>query len=264
MSGPDTKTIKRLFAVSGNRCAFPTCQSELVDAGTGKVIGKICHIKGSRPGSPRYDPQQSESERHGYDNLLLLCPLHHDVVDSDPESYTVERLSEIKSRYEALHAGGSEPSDEIANQFITNIGNVVIQHGSFILSKNQMGGQVAHAIVNIGRQPRRVTKAAADKLVSDLSNLPSEKVDVVSLMGDAESFELATVLENILKRAGWESQGVSQALFSGVPKGVVVETPTEKPSVQILGNWLIKAGLKPEGVLKPGALMVKLIVGAAP
>lgn len=263
MSGPDTKTIKRLFAVSGNRCAFPKCQSTLVDTDTGKVTGRICHIRGFRPGSSRYDPQQSEAERHGYENLLLMCPSHHDVVDSDPESYTVERLGEIKSRHEALYAGGSEPSDEIANQFIMNIGNVTIQQGSFIISKNQMGGQVAHSIVNIGRQPRRVTRAVADKLISDLSNLPSEKVDVVSLMGDAESFEFAIVLEDILKRAGWESPGVSQALFTGVPKGVIIETPTEKPSVQALGNWLLKVGLKPEGVLKPGSPMVKVIVSAA-
>lgn len=263
MSEPHIKTIKRLFAVSGNRCDFPKCQSTLVDADTGKVTGKICHIKGSRPGSARYDPQQGDEERHGYDNLLLMCPIHHDVVDSDAESYTVERLREIKSRHEALYAGGSEPSDEIANQFIMNIGNVTIQHGSFILSKNQMGGQVAHSIVNIGKQPRRVTKAAATKLISDLSNLPGEKVDVVSLMGDTESFELAAILEDILKQAGWQSSGVSQALFTGVPKGVIIETPIDKPSVQILGNWLMKVGLKPEGFLKPGTPMVKIIVGTA-
>jgi len=51
-------------------------------------------------------------------------------------------------------------------------------------------------------KPRQVTQAAAIKLISDLSNLPSEKVDVVSLMSDPESFDLAVVLEDILKQAG--------------------------------------------------------------
>ena len=144
-----------------------------------------------------------------------------------------------------------------------NMGNVTIQHGSFIVTKNQMGGQVAPSIVNVGKQPRRVSNAAATKLISDLSNLPSEKVDVVSLMGDAESIELASILESILKQAGWQSSGVSQAVFTGVPKGMIIEIPAEKPSVQILGNWLMKVGLKSEGFLKPGASMVKIIVGTA-
>ena len=73
-------------------------------------------------------------------------------------------------------------------------------------------------------KPRQVTQAAATKLISDLSNLPSEKVDVVSLMSDPESFDLAVVLEDIPKQAGWQSSGVSQVLFYGMPKGVIIET----------------------------------------
>jgi len=56
---------------------------------------------------------------------------------------------------------------------------------------------------------------------------------------------------------------VSQVLFSGMPKGVIIETPTEKSSVQILGDWLVEVGLNPKGVLKSGALMVNIIVGTA-
>jgi len=41
----------------------------------------FCHIKGNKPGSKRHDPNQSETERQGFANLLLMCPIHHDVID---------------------------------------------------------------------------------------------------------------------------------------------------------------------------------------
>jgi len=118
MAGPSVATVKRLFAVSGNRCAFPGCALPLVDEASGKVTGRICNIKADSPGGPRYDPEQSEEERHGFANLVLMCPLHHDVIDSDVETYTVENLLEIKARHEARYAGGAEPSDDVARQFL--------------------------------------------------------------------------------------------------------------------------------------------------
>ena len=119
-SSPRQKTIKRIFAVSGNKCYFPNCNTPLVDKGIGTVIGEICHIKGKKSESTRYDPYQSDEERHGFDNLVLMCPLHHKVIDDDSDSYTVSRLKEIKVEHEKIHAGGMEPSDEIVNQFILN------------------------------------------------------------------------------------------------------------------------------------------------
>jgi len=118
MAGPSVANVKRLFAVSGNRCTFPGCAQPLVDEASGRVTGRVCHIKAESPGGPRYDPEQSEEERHGFANLVLMCPLHHDVIDSDIEKYTMERLLEIKARHEARYAGGAEPSDDVARQFV--------------------------------------------------------------------------------------------------------------------------------------------------
>jgi len=118
MAGPSVATVKRLFAVSGNRCAFPGCALPLVDEASGKVTGRICHIKADSPGGQRYDPEQHNRERHGFANLVLMCPLHHDVIDSDGETYTVERLLEIKARHEARYTGGAQPSDDVARQFL--------------------------------------------------------------------------------------------------------------------------------------------------
>lgn len=264
MTSPSLKTIKRLFAVSGNRCAFPKCEISLIDNLSGKVTGKICHIKAKNPGGPRYDPTQSDKERNAFENLLLMCPIHHDVADADPESYTVSRLKDIKTKHETMYSGGDEPSDDIAKQFLLNITSSTISNGSIIFTQHQMGGQVAHSIVNVGQQPRGVSQAAANALISELRKYPGENFEITALMGDAETVNLAQILETILKHAGWSSSsGISQSLFSGLLRGVIIETAVEKPSLNILLNWLGQVGLKPQGFLKPDSKLTKIIVGTS-
>jgi hypothetical protein len=149
MNEPSRPTIKRLFAVSGNRCAFPSCKMPLVDQASGKVTGRICHIKARSAGGPRYDPLQTDEERHAYDNLLMMCPIHHDVIDTDVDSYTVERLQRMKAQHESQHEGGSEPSEQVVEKLLINSNTVV--DGSIITVLSQSGGQIAHSITNIDR-----------------------------------------------------------------------------------------------------------------
>jgi len=64
MSSPSTKTIKRLYALSSNYCAFPQCSLQLIDYKSGSVLAEICHIKARSPGGPRFDPLQTEEQRN--------------------------------------------------------------------------------------------------------------------------------------------------------------------------------------------------------
>lgn len=98
ISGPTESTVKRLFALSGNKCAFPSCNTKAIDGTT--VLGRVCHIKASRPGGKRFDAAQSSTERHGFDNLILLCPTDHAKIDDDDATYTVEVLIAMKQRHE--------------------------------------------------------------------------------------------------------------------------------------------------------------------
>ena len=154
MDSPSVSTIKHLFALSGNQCAFPKCPLPLVDDMTGKVTGRICHIKARSVGGPRFDPTQNSEQRHDFSNLLLLCPIHHDVIDSDLEAYTVERLT-IKSEHERTGSGTRETSDEIAQKLIM----VTFKEFSPVVtfSQNQHGGQTANQINNLVLQPDAAT-----------------------------------------------------------------------------------------------------------
>jgi hypothetical protein len=149
IKGPEVKTIKRLFAVSGNQCAFTGCKTTLVDP-SGKVTGRICHVKGRNPGAKRYDETQTSRERHGFANLLLMCPIHHDVIDDDEVTYTVARLTEMKSAHESRFAAGAEPSDEMAQGFLVHLDmSTTVVQSATVASQGQSGGQTAHTIINI-------------------------------------------------------------------------------------------------------------------
>ncbi len=96
---PSIKTLKRLFALSCNRCAFPDCDLPIVE-NTGTVTGIVCHIKARNKRGPRYDPAQTEEERHGFENLVLMCARHSKQIDSEPNRFTVETLLDIKEIHE--------------------------------------------------------------------------------------------------------------------------------------------------------------------
>lgn len=140
-TGPTQPIIKRLFAHSGNRCAYPRCQVALIQGET--VAGEICHIRAAKPGGPRYDPKQTPEQRHDYDNLILLCPTHHTVIDDDLESYTVERLLKMKADHEQrVTLMTNEQAAHATQLFI----------GQSVTSINQSGGLTART-VNITVHP---------------------------------------------------------------------------------------------------------------
>jgi hypothetical protein len=112
MREPSRPTVKRLFALSGNRCAFPKCGVPVVDPPSGSVLVEICHIQGENPGAARFDASQTDEERQAFENLILLCGIHHKVIDDDQESYTVERLRQIKTQQEAKLASSPATADD--------------------------------------------------------------------------------------------------------------------------------------------------------
>lgn len=116
MAEPTEKTIKHLFALSGNICAYPDCTLPIVE-GAGTITGEVCHIRAKNPRGPRFDPAQTEEERHGFENLILLCRHHHRVVDSQTEIYSVEVLQEMK----AIHENGAGRSAQAADGFFAKI-----------------------------------------------------------------------------------------------------------------------------------------------
>jgi hypothetical protein len=99
------ETLIALFAKSGNVCAFPGCNHELVTS-RNIFAGQVCHIEAASPGGQRYNNQSTDEERRSFANLLLLCYRHHKETD-DVAVFDVQSLKNMKHEHEARH--GQKP-----------------------------------------------------------------------------------------------------------------------------------------------------------
>ena len=117
-------TIKRLFALSRNKCAFPDCDVTFVSHENETNLSNICHIEAAEEGGERYNPNSNDEERRSFENLILLCPNHHKVTNN-VQKYTVEVLREMKRTHEAnmLKPAQLQKNPSALNDIIKLIGN---------------------------------------------------------------------------------------------------------------------------------------------
>lgn len=93
---------KILWSKAHGLCAI--CHSPLVEDATeadrDAVIGEEAHIVSRSPGGPR-GGQIDQALVDANENLILLCPTHHTLVDSQPEAWPVAKLRALKAKHEA-------------------------------------------------------------------------------------------------------------------------------------------------------------------
>lgn len=116
---PAPATIMKLIAAAGGHCQFEGCPCNLFkDELTWAEFNNsnVAHIVASSPNGPR-GSEESYDLSDKIENLMLLCPTHHKEIDTDTETYTVEKLTKIKQRQEQkvqeLLEGMNYPEAEI-------------------------------------------------------------------------------------------------------------------------------------------------------
>ena len=96
------KSRKILWGKSGNRCAI--CRHALVVDPTVQdsesVVGDECHIISGAQGGPRHAASYPSNQIDDLSNLMLLCRVHHKMVDDQAETYTADVLICIKANHE--------------------------------------------------------------------------------------------------------------------------------------------------------------------
>lgn len=116
---PSNTTKLRLFADSGGFCQKPDCLAEIfreIEAET-IHIAEMAHVIGASACGPRPNPTLTPLERGKYENLLLLCPTCHTIVDKAEEMFPDGLLIEWKRSHKAkIWAQFAFPSFEIREQ----------------------------------------------------------------------------------------------------------------------------------------------------
>lgn len=109
---PTTRLI--LSVRAGGYCEFDGCFNYLFEHPvtlTEGNFGQFAHIVAFQPDGPRGRAGNRPRRIHDLDNLMLLCPGCHTLVDRHPDRYTKETLKEYKKRHEdqIRHATGLTP-----------------------------------------------------------------------------------------------------------------------------------------------------------
>jgi hypothetical protein len=129
-------TIKRLYSLSGNKCAFPGCRVTFLNPTDETNISQVCHIQDANENlykSDRFNSTMTDKDRADYNNLILLCPNHH-VETNDTTKYTVEVLKKMKHDHERnifkLTSGTNIISKypSILSKIVNNLGSELINN----------------------------------------------------------------------------------------------------------------------------------------
>lgn len=96
--------LKRLWALSAGICNHPECNQRLLVDPTqfdeAFVLGEQAHIAPHSNEGPRRMSEIPFGDRDNYDNIILLCPNCHSLVDGQPEKFTEDILHQWKDFHE--------------------------------------------------------------------------------------------------------------------------------------------------------------------
>lgn len=134
---PKESVIKRLFALSGNQCAYPRCKESIVDE-LGTVIGEICHIEAAEVGGERYNQDSNDEYRRSFENLILMCSNHHKKTNNI-QKYTTPILTKHKLDHENHFR--SQPYDAKNEVIVKSIQNFMEQKNNNTGSGAQFNNQ---------------------------------------------------------------------------------------------------------------------------
>src|SRR5580704_14691680 len=97
-ASPNQHTKMRLFAASGGFCQRPECNTALfVDTESKNIhIAEMAHVFAANDRGPRANAELSAADRGAFENLILLCPKCHAIVDKASDDFPDAKLREWK------------------------------------------------------------------------------------------------------------------------------------------------------------------------
>jgi hypothetical protein len=176
-------TTEALFLLSRGHCYYPDCKERVMrwSGNEWRIKVHISHIKGRNKGSARHEDSVPVPERNSFRNLLLLCKVHHDLVDGPRtrHQYSEELMKEWKKAREGDLADELDTLDWITQERLE-----VMLAGAIESTMNSIIEGIGH-IKEIGSE----TVVLLKKVVAESLRLPYlDPSDIASLKYSATVF----------------------------------------------------------------------------
>ncbi len=191
-----SKTRKILWARSGNECA--RCQLALVEPGEASisvpvVIGEECHIVARSPTGPR-GSDALEVKIDSYENLILLCPNCHALVDARPDQFPRIELLRIKAEHEQKVAHRSSPPEPVRLAYQDRLADLKFHHMS---SGDMLMGAIASSLSYSHGHPPDLSSEQR-QLLGDFLQAAADWGDIHDSTGPKGHFEAAEDLQGYI------------------------------------------------------------------
>ncbi len=122
-------TKLKLWVLSGGRCEFSGCNNYIWRDGLTLQednFAEMAHIIAQSSDGPRGNKKLSLQQAIDFENLIMLCPYHHKLVDKkNKNKYPVELLKRYKQKHEARIKNQTDAGDDVKTtiiRFMANIG----------------------------------------------------------------------------------------------------------------------------------------------
>ena len=209
------KTLRFLYAKSGNNCAFPQCKAPIFEE-DGLLTGECCHIQAISIGGARYNAKMTDDERNAEDNLVLMCSRHHTIIDSDTKTYTAKRLQQIKREHEAQFCHHRKELDDTMlyaleksiTQYWTRLQAIDEDDDSGLKIKLDVDADIYTLLSSIEEDFNKLENMLSNMAKSD-EKLPSDLEQLCQRVGvDYTAFNIIPYWENCLMRRNWETHAL--------------------------------------------------------
>lgn len=251
---------KKLAVLSGNRCAFTDCLTPLVEPTTNVLIGELAHVRALTSGGPRQDPTYPPARIDSVENLMLLCPTHHTLIDKAPLAFPVAALLAMKQ----AHSQGAQMDDATAERIAREL-RAAAGPGMLAVSIGQRGGQTANVITNVGPRPRTFAGSDVGDMLAIMARMPKSGVAVVSMMNAPDGQPFGREIADLFRRAGWQAISESVEMSTQLHTGITVSVTGEgSQDVLDLANAFVARGWRTQAFNRstlPGGSDLEVRIG---
>lgn len=149
------------------------------------VVGEECHIISGSAAGPRYDATVSGALIDDVANLILLCRVHHKIVDDQTATYTAARLRELKAEHEMWVESKLQGSDQLPPVRVKRFKNEIPLALPMVASGQELFNLASGCHASYQYHPDDLTDTEVELVGGFLQNLK----DWIDIAADGEPLE---------------------------------------------------------------------------